>query len=354
MHYDQRRGAFILQQRTFWTGLTLILCLVAVGLELSFRVPLATGPTQIGLAMAVAALVLMVLKINFTILLSIQVELYPEDRKLLLKSLFNQQDVAKDVRSVEIIYPGQGGLANLAIVAETERYELYQWVCTEEANRIYECYGRQIARTLRLPPKLIQSGGGRQVTQPSALSFRSFLSQGSDSSLFKAAYDRLVQTTVAGVQTPDEKTLSVRWTPTRRVGRFSWACGGAMICLMVALTLAGTFAYLLTPTGYTAVITVVSLWIYWGSFIYFASTEFILVNREITYRMANPLLRALYLPFTTRPFTGSIDDLADTWVAGEAPMERVYLEFRRELLSIETDPMDGKDLIGALLHKITS
>jgi len=353
MYYDSRRRVFILQRRSFWTGLALILCLIAIGLELSFKVPTAGGPERVWLVIAILTLFCLVLKINYTILLSIQVELNPETGELLMKSIFNQQDVGATLRSVELNYPKDEGMASLAIVAEKERYELYGWVSSDEANRIYECYARQIARTLRLPLKSMRQGASRQVTQPSALAFRSFLSRENDPSLFRSARERLLKDPNAEVEAPDDqRRLRISWTPSRTVSRFLWGSAGAMICTTVALTLAGLLSYLLTPAGYSTVTGLVTVWIYWGAYIYFAPTELSLEDRQIRYRLANPLARLIFFPFTQTPFSAPVEDLGDAWVAGDESMERLYLEFRRELISIETAPLPAKNLIACLLHQI--
>lgn len=354
MRYDARRGAYILQQRTFWTGLLLILGLIAIGLELSFRVPLASGGTRVGLVLAIGALVYIVLKINFTILLSIQVELYPEERKLILKSLFNLEDVADKVRSVEITYPGEEGPASLAIVAEEDRYELYRWLADEETNKIYECYGRQIARTLEIPLKMIQAGQGRRVTKPSALRFRPHSERGRERALFAAPLERLREQAAgyARLQLPPEHPHArLEWTPTRQVSRFVWISCGALFCLATMLAMSGAMPYLRSAPGIATMIGAVIAWIYWGSFIYFVPMALSQEAGVIHYRVAHPLTRLLYWPLLDRDVSWPVGEFGDAWVAGEPGAQRLYLEFRHELVSIETEPLPAETVAALVFHE---
>ncbi len=355
MRYDRARGVYVLQARTFWTGLALEMMLVACGIEVGFRIPEATGLDQACLAALLAGLAWLALKIHFAILLGIQVELEAATGRLTLTALLNSREVGASIRHVEVA-TRRDGARELALVASDERYTILVWPAANELDRMRAADARRVARALRVSLHTTGPDGTRTVIPPHDLGVRALAKDETALAAYRAAHDRLVAR-AAAIGLPRIARAPGRWCasfpPTRPAGRFCWMVASAALGAFAALPLAGCMSPLEHPAGWPGLIGMCLAWLYAGAFVYFAREELVVGGGWIEHRLTGRVARVVFAPlfFSAR---APVTELEEAWIGGEGILETLHLECAHERISVSVHPVSGADLGGALLAAVAA
>lgn len=344
MHYDRKRGLYVLQSRQVLSGLTVLSVVIALGLVTSFSIPESEPPLRYVLWAIVLFLAFLAIKINFSVLLSVHVELTPSGR-LIFRSQFNREEVGEKARAVEL-----SERSLVLVMDEDVRHTLFEWLPSADEQRYWLGQARRIARALNVPLKSVESGQSRRVTKPSALRFRS-LAERIETPPPASACDALTEAAGrCGAQLEQaEGQLELRWLPERPAARALWTLAGLLGAAGLGAELLGWVKMLTTNQAALGVTSgLVGVWIYLGAYVFMAREALRVADGQLEHGLTG-LARVLCFPLATTTRI-PLEELEEIWVFAETPGLMV-IESQHEPLMLQSAPLPSTELAGALLRR---